>query len=128
MNTRARVLAPLALVGALGLAACGGDSAGTDATVPADADLTVTAVEGLKWDQAEYSASAGSITVALVNASSQPHNLHVIAEDGTENPTILEIPSKGDIDVDDLTLEAGTYTLICTIPGHSNMKATLTIS
>jgi plastocyanin len=115
------------LAGTLGLAACGGDTTSSEDTVPADADLVVTALEGIKWDKSEYTSPAGTIEVALVNASSQPHNLHVIAEDGTENPVVLEIPSKGDIDVASMTLEAGTYTLICTIPGHGNMKAPLVV-
>jgi uncharacterized cupredoxin-like copper-binding protein len=35
---------------------------------------------------------------------------------------------KGRSDSGTLTLQAGTYTIICTIPGHSAMKATLTVS
>lgn len=128
MILRARALATLAFAGTLGLAACSGDASSSDATVPADADLVVTAIDGLKWDQSDYAAASGTIEVALINASSQPHNLHFIAEDGSESPTVLEIPSKGDIDVDNVTLAPGTYTLICTIPGHGNMKATLVVS
>ncbi len=127
MILRTRALATLVLAGSLGLAACGGDASPSDTAVAVDADLVVTALDGLKWDKSDYAAPSGTIEVELINASSQPHNLHFIAEDGSENPTVLEIPSKGDIDVDNVTLEPGTYTLICTIPGHGNMKATLVV-
>ena len=47
------------------LAACGGETA-EPVTVPADTDLEVHAVSGLRWDQASYTAPAGEINVALV--------------------------------------------------------------
>lgn len=34
---------------------------------------------------------------------------------------------KGDVDSGPVTLDAGTYTLICDVPGHNNMKATLVV-
>ena len=124
------VLIPLLAAGALGLSACGGDddSSSSGNTVAADVDLEVVALDGIRWEKDEYSVAAGSITAALRNASSLPHNLHFIDANGVENPTILEAPSKGDVDTGVYQLEAGTYTLICSVPGHSNMKATLTVS
>jgi uncharacterized cupredoxin-like copper-binding protein len=41
---------------------------------------------------------------------------------------VWDIPSRNDAVTDTVTLSAGTYTLICTIPGHANMKSTLTVS
>ena len=124
------ILIPLVAAGALGLSACGGDddSSSSDDTTASEFDLEVVALDGIKWEKDEYSVAAGDITAALRNTSSLPHNLHVIDADGVENPQILEAPSRGDVDSGDYTLEAGTYTLICSIPGHSNMKATLTVS
>ena len=40
----------------------------------------------------------------------------------------IDLPQKGSKGSETLTLTAGTYTLLCKIPGHSNMKATLTVS
>jgi plastocyanin len=124
---RTRALTPLLVAGALALAACGGGGSASEATVPADADLTVTAIEGLAWDASTYSAPAGEVTIAVVNNSSQPHNLYIVDSSGVQLPDVWNIPSRGTIAVDTVTLEAGTYTLICTIPGHGNMKAELTV-
>ncbi len=127
MSTRA--LSAFAVAGAFALAACGGggdDGAGSGTTVPAD--LTVTAVEGLAWDATEYTATAGELTIAVVNDSSQPHNLHIIDPSGVQLPEIWDIPSRGGVATDTVTLAAGSYTLICTIPGHGNMKSILVVS
>jgi len=39
----------------------------------------------------------------------------------------LVIEKQGSVDAGPVTLEAGTYTLFCDVPGHSNMKATLVV-
>lgn len=119
--------APLVLAGALGLAACGGGSSSSGDTIPADADVVVKAVEGIKWDQSSYTATAGDVLIAAQNVSSLPHNLHIVDASGTQLPTALDLPSKGTIQAT-VKLAAGEYTLICTVPGHANMKATLTVS
>ena len=99
-----------------------------DIVFPTDADLTVTGVEGLMWDATSYTATAGEITISVVNDSSQPHNLHIVDASGVQLPEVWDIPTRGTIDTRTVTLAAGTYTLICTIPGHVNMKAELTVS
>jgi len=38
------------------------------------------------------------------------------------------VAQKGAVDVAAVNLGAGSYTLICDVPGHQNMKATLTVS
>jgi plastocyanin len=124
-----RLLAPVLMVSGLGLAACGGgSSSSSDATVPADADLVVTAVDGLKWDKDSYTAAAGDVLVATVNNSGQPHNLHMADASNAELPTVLDLPSRGTVATGTYTLTAGTYTIFCTIPGHANMRATLEVS
>lgn len=124
-----RSLAPLVLAGALGLAACGGGgSSSSGDTVPADADVVVKAIEGIKWDQSSYAAKAGDVKIAAENLSSLPHNLYIVAADGTQLPDVLDLPNKGEVKTEIVKLTAGDYTLICTIPGHANMKATLTVS
>jgi plastocyanin len=123
-----RFLAPLVLAGALGLAACGGGSSSSGDTIPADADVVVKAIDGIKWDQSSYSAQAGEVTIAAENASSLPHNLYIVAADGTQLPGMIDLPNRGRVGTMTVTLAAGEYTLICTIPGHNNMKATLAVS
>lgn len=108
------------------MSACGGGD--SSSTVPSDADVVVTAVEGIAWDKKDYTATAGEVKIAAVNNSSAPHNLHVLDSSNTDLGLKLDIPVKGREADGTLTLAAGTYTLICTIPGHANMKATLTVS
>ncbi len=124
---KTRILVPVLLASGLGLAACGGGSSSSDATVPADADVVVRAVDGLKWDQDTYAATAGDVLIATINDSGQPHNLHISDATNTELPVALDIPSRGSVATGTYTLSAGTYTLFCTIPGHSNMRATLDV-
>ncbi len=123
-----RRLAVLALSTSVVLAACGGgDSAPAD-TLPAGVGLTVTAVPSIRWDAASYSATAGDVLIGLVNQDSVRHTL-IIAKDGTKIPDFkLEAGKKGAVDSGTVALEAGEYTLLCDVPGHQNMKATLTVS
>ncbi len=125
-----RLAVPAIAAAALALAACGGGSndSGSTAPLPADADVVVKAVDPLAWDEKEYTASAGDVVIAVENDSSQPHNLRIVDSSDTQLPGALDIPSRGDVASETTTLVAGSYTLICTIPGHTNMKATLTVS
>lgn len=122
-----RVL-PLTASLALVLAACGGSSTSEPAeTVPAGA-LVVTAKSGLRFDAKEYGpVPAGDITFGYVNEDSMRHTLIVAKGDEKVGSFKLVVVDKGDVDSGTLTLEAGTYTLICDVPGHSNMRASLTV-
>jgi plastocyanin len=111
------------------LAACGGGG-GTSApaeTLPAGA-LVVTAVSGLRFDAETYGpVTAGDIVFGYQNEDSIRHTL-IIAKDDTKVPNFkLVIAKKGDVDSGSVTLDAGTYTLICDVPGHGNMRASLTV-
>jgi len=112
----------------LALAACGGgDSAPAD-TLPAGLDFTVTNVPSLRFDAADYTAPAGEISVGFANEDSVRHSL-IIAQDGTKIPNFkLVTGKKGDAVVGTIKLDAGVYQLLCDVPGHQNMKATLTVS
>ncbi len=122
-----RSVFPAVIVGIISLTACGG-SGSSSPTTPVDADVVVTALDGIKWDKADYTATAGEIVIAAKNESSLPHNLHIIDPDGVELSTNLTIGSKGDVKTATITVVSGTYKLICTVPGHTNMKSTLTVS
>jgi plastocyanin len=106
-----------------------GGGSGTAATVPADATV-ITAIEGIAWDAKTYTASAvdAKVTIAVKNDSSLPHNLHLIDADNVDIGVSLEVTKRGDVDVKSIPLKPGTYKVICTIAGHGNMKATLTVS
>jgi len=111
----------------LSLAACGGSDSSAP-TTPINADVVVNALDGLKWDQPSYSAKAGDVVIAATNKSGLPHNVHLITPDGTLMDTSITIGSKGVTKSATFKVTAGTYTLICTVPGHSNMKAPLVVS
>ena len=110
------------------LAACGGGgtSAPTE-TLPAGATV-ITAVSGLRFDAESYGpVTAGSIVFGYKNEDSIRHTL-ILAKDDTKVPNFkLVVDKKGDVDSGPVTLDAGTYTIICDVPGHSNMKATLIV-
>ena len=108
------------------LAGCGGGTS-EPVAVPAGTDLEVHAVPGLRWDQPSYSAPAGEIQVALVNEDTIHHMLVIIKDDTIIPGFELEVNRKGDVDSGTITLEPGSYTIFCTVPGHQTMKSTLTV-
>ena len=135
MRTRPRTRPRSLLLGGFAaaalLAACGGSdggssSDGTDA--PSDVDVVFTGTSQLTWAEKDVTATAGDVTIELKNDSAVQHNLYLIAADGTENPKFLDSKGAGDNPVETVNLTAGTYTVICKVPGHTNMKATLTVS
>jgi plastocyanin len=90
--------------------------------------VQVLAGPGIKFDLAEYTATAGPVKVVYVNRDSQRHTLAIIDSEGKTLSGELEVAKSGATATHDYTLAAGTYKLICTVPGHQNMKATLTVS
>ncbi|MFM1790989.1 MAG: Copper binding protein plastocyanin/azurin family [Actinomycetota bacterium] len=115
--------APVAL-----LASCSSGSSAPAETLPAQVDLQVNAVASLKFDKADYgTVKAGDLVIGYSNQDSVRHTL-IIAKDDVKVPNFkLVIEEKGSNDSGTVNLEAGTYVLICDVPGHSNMKATLTV-
>lgn len=110
------------------LAACGGGGDSTPSeTVPTDA-LVVKAVQSLRFDAPEYGpVPAGEVTIGYVNEDSVRHTL-ILAKDGTKVPNFkLEVVKDGDVDNGTVALEAGTYQVICDVPGHSAMVADLVV-
>ena len=114
---------------ALSLVGCGSGGSGSGGTTPANATV-ITAIEGIAWDAKTYTATAanGKITLALRNNSSLPHNLHLLNGENVDQGVALDVKGRNDVHTLDYTLAAGTYKVICTIAGHGNMKATLTVT
>jgi plastocyanin len=117
---------------ALSIAGCGssgnGGGSGAGATLPADT-LVIKAIEGISWDAKSYAATAvgGKVNIAIEDDSSLPHNLHLLDSNNVDVGLALSVQERGDVKSDDYPLAPGTYQVICTIAGHGNMKATLTV-
>lgn len=109
------------------LAACSSSSATPD-TVPAGTNLEVHAVSGLRFDKSAYTVASGESLVAYVNEDTIRHTLVVVKDGTTVSGFELQINRKGDVDTGSVTLEPGTYQLLCTVPGHQSMKAELTVN
>jgi plastocyanin len=127
---RARRCALAAIaVAPLALGACGGDDGGSsDATAPEGATVVVEALN-LKFDKKDYTATAGDQLIAYLGIDSQKHTLIVADASDTRIGREAAVTG-GEVDTIETTLEAGTYSLICTVPGHAaaGMTATLTVS
>ena len=77
----------------------------------------------------EFKITPASITVAggsidVKNDGATPHNLAIEGQDGLTTPD-LQAGESGSLDV--ATLAPGTYTMLCTIPGHSTAGMTGTV-
>ncbi|MEY2591282.1 MAG: hypothetical protein QOJ67_3266 [Acidimicrobiaceae bacterium] len=116
-----RTTAALTFV-ALPLAACGGGSSTTSADA-ASADVSVVG-QNIKYDKPEYVTTAGTRKIALVNKDSVQHTVTVVELGNKE----VVSANGGQTKVGTIDLAAGTYTIICTVPGHQAMKATLKVN
>ena len=122
----------LAAVAILPLAACGGDdddASGTpgdttgDSSAPVEGAVTAVA-ENVQWAEDSYSAAAGEVTIVLENADSVRHTLVI---DGISEDDFKLEASGDESDQGSVELEAGDYEFFCDVPGHSAMRATLTV-
>ena len=126
----------LAAVAILPFAACGGDdddASGTpgdttgdsteDTSAPTEGAVTAVA-ENVQWTEDSYTAAAGEVTIVLENADSVRHTLVIdgVSEDDFKLEADGESTDEGTVE-----LEAGEYEFFCDVPGHSAMRATLTV-
>ena len=127
---RSLALAALAI---LPFAACGGDdddASGTpgdnaeDAPAPVEGAVTVVA-EDIQLTEDGYSAAAGEVTIVYENEDSVRHTLLIDGID--EEEFKLEVDEAGASDQGSVELEAGDSEIFCDVPGHSSMRATLTV-
>ena len=132
----------LALIAAALLAGCGGDdeepAATPEATAAATeepaagggagATLEVTSPESgaLKFDQAELTAKAGTVTIAYDNPSQVPH---AVAIEGNGVDEVGETVTESEAPPLSAELEPGTYTFYCPVGQHrdAGMEGTLTV-
>lgn len=101
------------------LGACGG---GDDADLP-EADLVVVGTDRLTWEPDTLRAAVGTSTVAIVCERGANHNI-VIEETGEE----IAACAPGRTAFGEVTLAAGTYVYVCTVPGHElSMRGVLEV-
>jgi plastocyanin len=115
----------------LGVAGCSAGSA-ADTTAPAGSDLVVRAAQGIQWNASEYAATSrnGQLVVTLINDASQPHNLHIVDEDGHDVDPGAKAPvtnGQGDVATVTFRIAPGTYRVVCQVPGHYNMDSLLLV-
>jgi plastocyanin len=125
-SVRAGVVA-LAL-GSLVVTGCGGDDgAGSGPSTATPADVVMRGNDALKWDKKEYTATAGEITIEIVNDGVQPHTAVIEKVSGFKK---LTITGKNDTDRGSITLQPGTYVIYCDVAGHrsAGMVADLIVS
>jgi plastocyanin len=89
--------------------------------------LTLTADPGgaISWEPGSLSASAGSVTIKLVNDSDIPHAVEVEGN-GVEEESDTVTGADTELTVD---LEPGEYTYYCPVDDHraQGMEGTLTV-
>jgi plastocyanin len=118
----------LAAALALGIVGCGADDTTVSPTAAGGdgqgARVTVVARD-ISLSQDGYSTDAGPVHVTYRNDGSIEHTLVIEGVEGFK----LDVHAKGDVDDGSVTLEPGTYTIYCDIPGHrqAGMHATLTV-
>ena len=128
-----RTLTALALAAAL-LAGCGGDEdeeqpAATPAAGGggggAEVKVSSPADGSLKFDQAELTAKAGTVTFTYDNPSQVPHAF-AVEGNGVEEATDTITESDASVTAE---LEPGEYTYYCPVGQHrqAGMEGTLTV-
>lgn len=119
---------PLALLAVLALTACGGGGSGggDDGGGAATAAVSLTGTDDLEFSRTSVTAPAGEITVELTCESGINHDFTIEGEAGDEPVTEC---NPGGTGTGTVSLDAGTYTFYCTVPGHrdAGMEGTLTV-
>ena len=122
-------MTPFVAVGLVALGACSGGGGSSSNTVPPDADVVVRAVDGIAWDQEEYTATAvdGKVKIYAVNESGLAHNMYTVEAD-TVVGDYIDLPKRGSDGALVYELAPGEYRIVCKIAGHANMDSTLIVN
>ena len=80
----------------------------------------------LKFDKTELSSKPGKVTIEFENPSAIPHNVAIEKEGEELATTETFVGGSESVSVE---LAPGTYTFLCTVPGHAEagMEGTLTV-
>jgi len=104
-----------------------GEQGGASAEAGATALQLTADITSLAFDKPSLEAAAGEVTIDFDNPSAIEHNVAIDDEGGSELAT-TETLTEGKTSVT-TELEPGTYTFLCTVPGHAEagMEGTLTV-
>ncbi|MPZ89996.1 MAG: hypothetical protein GEU81_18500, partial [Nitriliruptorales bacterium] len=108
----------------LALAACASDQPATSGGT-ADEAATFVAVD-IDWQSAPSRLPAGQASITLDN---QGDIVHTLAFEGVDDDEPILEAQAGEAVDGTVTLEAGTYTYYCTVPGHRpGMEGTVEVT
>ena len=127
-------------LGVLALAACGGQTGPSTTNTPSSPAITSSASTPVAGDGVEVhlndfrivpaalSAKAGVNKFDVRNDGPTPHNLTIKDMSGKTIGATRDL-KPGEAAILTITLPAGTYTAICSLPGHASlgMKDILTV-
>jgi plastocyanin len=108
------------------LAGCGDDDTADPQATPSGSEGAVTVVaEDIAFGADTYEADAGTVEFEYVNEGVIQHSLVI---EGNDDFRLL-VETRGDVDRGSVDLDAGSYVLVCDIPGHeqSGMVADLEV-
>lgn len=95
--------------------AAGSGETGSDIASTSEGEENVVSMTEFSFDPDSVTAAKGD-TLTVDNVGGTVHNLTVF--DGDEELAATEDVDAGDSDDLDVDIDAGTYEMICTIPGH----------
>ncbi len=124
-----KLMTPFLALGLVALGACGGGGDSSTNTVPPDADVVVRAVDGVAWNQDNFTATLvdGKVKIYAVNDSGIAHDMYVLQGD-TPVGDFIDLPKRGSDGALVYELAPGEYRIVCQIPGHNNMDSKLTVT
>jgi plastocyanin len=105
----------------------GGEEGGAGAEAGATTLQLTADLSALAFDKPSLEAAAGEVTIDFDNPAPIEHNV-AIDDDGGNELATTETLTEGKTSVT-TELEPGTYTFLCTVPGHAaaGMEGTLTV-
>ena len=116
------------LMAVLALSACAGGGAGDLTPAPSASTISIEAGE-FAFTPGTFTAEVGEeLTFEITNNGTLEHNFVVLDPSGNElTRTNIAVGATASVKV--MPLEAGTFTILCDIPGHqeAGMEAILTV-